>query len=379
MKDALEYYRILQVTPEADSETIKKNYRDLAKTWHPDYNQDKDTTDIFQKISVAYEVLNDKSSRQIYDILSLVYSKENYPDLEVITPFKDNDEGVNLRAVDLSENCGWFVGCRSKHRSEALSYGGALRLNAKVALINWLVGWWHPKTFFKNIKALTDNFNQPLNDKESLKILLHNMVAFAKEKQLFAAFKCGKQALTLLPPADRSIIEEYLAEMNIRAIAPKPWNILGLKIMQLIFPVTLLFIFLMPTAGSYMNLSETELWSIFSKKKEINYYQKVDFGARGQSVDDVVVSKVISIPLDKSDDSKLYHLLVEARVMYGPSDEFDVIKTLPVNTTVRLTGKTPDNIWARVMIDNGESGFVHFEDIKQGIGNEIPYGSSIIE
>ena len=65
--------------------------------------------------------------------------------------------------------------------------------------------------------------------------------------------------------------------------------------------------------------------------------------------------------------------------MYGPSDDFDMIKVLDKGTTVRLTGVTPDREWARIMIDNGESGFIHYDTIKQGIGNEIPYGSSIIE
>ena len=42
MKDVLGYYQILQVATDADTETIKRSYRDLAKIWHPDNNQDKD-------------------------------------------------------------------------------------------------------------------------------------------------------------------------------------------------------------------------------------------------------------------------------------------------------------------------------------------------
>ena len=64
--------------------------------------------------------------------------------------------------------------------------------------------------------------------------------------------------------------------------------------------------------------------------------------------------------------------------MYGPSEEFDAIKTLKKDTTVRFTGYTPDNVWARVMIDNGELGFVPFSCVEQGIGKEIPFGSKII-
>ena len=65
--------------------------------------------------------------------------------------------------------------------------------------------------------------------------------------------------------------------------------------------------------------------------------------------------------------------------MYGPGDDFDIIKTLPANTTVRLTGKSPDNVWARIMIDNGEMGFVYLDTIERGIGKEIPFGSKIFE
>ena len=85
----------------------------------------------------------------------------------------------------------------------------------------------------------------------------------------------------------------------------------------------------------------------------------------------------MSIPVDKSDISKLYHLQTAAKVMYGPGEDFDVLKELPAQTTVRLTGKTPDNAWSRVMIDNGEMGFVRGEVLEQGIGAEIPYGSEI--
>ena len=65
--------------------------------------------------------------------------------------------------------------------------------------------------------------------------------------------------------------------------------------------------------------------------------------------------------------------------MYGPSSDFDIVKTLAEGTTVRLTGYTPDNIWGRILIDNGESGFVKLSDIEQGKGNDIPFGSAIIE
>ena len=87
----------------------------------------------------------------------------------------------------------------------------------------------------------------------------------------------------------------------------------------------------------------------------------------------------MSIPVDRSDISRLYHLQNDANVMYGPGDDFDVLKTLKSGTTVRLTGVTPDNVWSRIMIDNGEMGFVRTVNIVSGIGAEIPYGSQIFQ
>ena len=379
MKDALGYYEILQVSADADSDAIKKSYRDLAKVWHPDYNQDKDTTDIFQKLSVAYDTLSDTQSRLVYDILSGVYSKENYPDLETITPYKDGEELVNLRALNLKEVKAWFAGYKVENGIKAVSYGSAVRLCAQTAVVGWLAGWWHFKSFFKNIKALFHNLKAPVSREESLKILLHNMVAYAKENQPLQAYKSGLLALDSAPDEIKKRIRGFLGGLNVKAAKPKAWNMVALQAVQLIIPVIIMVLAACSTAGGYVNLSESELWNLFSKKKEIDYYQKVDFGSRGQSVDDVVVGKIMSIPVDKSDESNLYHLLKESRIMYGPSADFDVIKTLPENTTVRLTGKTPDNVWARIMIDNGETGFVYYQDIKQGIGREIPFGSSIIE
>lgn len=379
MTDALEYYKLLQVNQDADEETIKRAYRDLAKIWHPDYNKSPDATDIFQKLSVAYDILGNDKSRLIYDILSLVYTKDNYPDVDAMTPFKDQGEGINLRATNLKSVKAWFGAYKISSEIKIVTYPEALRLSGKIALLNWLAGWWHPKAFFSNIKALKNNFSHPLSQNESCKILIHNMIAFAKDSHYVEAAKCGLQAQKFLASADKDLVAKFLAGLNVKVACPKSWNTLGIKLVQLIVPFILVILFLLPAAGKYANLSEADLWGLFSSKQEIDYYQQVKFGDGRESVDDVVVGKIMSIPIDKSDNSQLYHLTKDSKVMYGPSADFDVIKTLSKSTTVRLTGYTPDNVWARVMIDNGETGFVYFEDITQGIGKEIPFGSAIID
>lgn len=51
---------------------VKKHYRKLAKLYHPDGNKSKNATEIFKKVSEAYQVLSDKEKKNIYDM----YGKE---------------------------------------------------------------------------------------------------------------------------------------------------------------------------------------------------------------------------------------------------------------------------------------------------------------
>jgi curved DNA-binding protein CbpA len=59
-----DYYQILGVPENADEETIKKAFRELAKKYHPDRGGDAEK---FKKIVEAYRVLSDKKLRAEYD------------------------------------------------------------------------------------------------------------------------------------------------------------------------------------------------------------------------------------------------------------------------------------------------------------------------
>jgi curved DNA-binding protein CbpA len=62
----VDYYEVLQISPNADVETIRRVYRMQAQRFHPD-NLDSGNAEAFRKISVAYEVLNDPGRRAAYD------------------------------------------------------------------------------------------------------------------------------------------------------------------------------------------------------------------------------------------------------------------------------------------------------------------------
>lgn len=64
----IDYYKTLGVGKSATADEIKKAYRKLARTHHPDVNpNDKDAHRKFQQINEANEVLSDPAKRKKYD------------------------------------------------------------------------------------------------------------------------------------------------------------------------------------------------------------------------------------------------------------------------------------------------------------------------
>jgi curved DNA-binding protein CbpA len=63
----VDHYEVLQVSPNADAETIRRIYRIQAQRFHPD-NLDTGDADTFRRISEAYEVLMDPQRRAAYDL-----------------------------------------------------------------------------------------------------------------------------------------------------------------------------------------------------------------------------------------------------------------------------------------------------------------------
>ena len=59
---------MLQITRSADRKEIKSAYRRMAKLYHPDVNPNIDTTEQFQEINRAYEVLSDPTMKRKYDL-----------------------------------------------------------------------------------------------------------------------------------------------------------------------------------------------------------------------------------------------------------------------------------------------------------------------
>jgi|Transcript_16418 molecular chaperone DnaJ len=63
-----DFYRILGVSRNADTKEIKAAFRKMARQYHPDANPGKDTTEQFQEVNRAYEVLKNPDLKKKYDM-----------------------------------------------------------------------------------------------------------------------------------------------------------------------------------------------------------------------------------------------------------------------------------------------------------------------
>jgi DnaJ-class molecular chaperone len=63
---ALDCYKVMQLSPNADPETISRVYRTLALRYHPD-NTETGNHELFLRLSEAYEILSSPETRPTYN------------------------------------------------------------------------------------------------------------------------------------------------------------------------------------------------------------------------------------------------------------------------------------------------------------------------
>jgi molecular chaperone DnaJ len=120
-----DYYKILNVDKSASQDEIKKSYRKMAMTYHPDKNPDnKEAEEKFKECAEAFEVLSDPQKKQQYDQFGSTGGGN---------PFSGRGHGFNMEDIfsqfgDIFGNGSGF-GNRSRRRK-----GSDLRIKVELTL-----------------------------------------------------------------------------------------------------------------------------------------------------------------------------------------------------------------------------------------------------
>merc|ERR1711962_396316 len=119
-----DFYKILGVPKNAQSNQIKKAYRKLAKEYHPDKNQgDPKAEEKFKDLGAAYEVLIDKEKREKYDKCG-----------EECVDKGDMGGGMDPFASFFGADFGFGFGGGHGHREPDTPRGGDVTMDVSVTL-----------------------------------------------------------------------------------------------------------------------------------------------------------------------------------------------------------------------------------------------------
>ncbi len=100
--EARDYYRILQVDPDAEPEVIHAAYRRLAAKYHPDVNPEPEAAERMAEINAAYGVLRDPEQRAAYDrARGVAYAAAAQPPRAHAAAQQDSGMAGFLRAITM--------------------------------------------------------------------------------------------------------------------------------------------------------------------------------------------------------------------------------------------------------------------------------------
>jgi curved DNA-binding protein CbpA len=96
-----DYYELLQISPNADQDTIERIYRLLAKKYHPD-NPSTGSPERFNILSEAYNILADPEKRAAYDVRYERAKKNEWKTLAALSSTQGLSHDARIRRTILS-------------------------------------------------------------------------------------------------------------------------------------------------------------------------------------------------------------------------------------------------------------------------------------
>jgi len=117
MEEFIDFYELLQISPNAEPETVQRVFRMLAARYHPD-NPHTGSSAKFVRLNEAYEVLSDARARAVYDA---EYQSRSAKPIEIfkLREFAEGIEGETNRRMGIL--CLLYNRCRTNPECPGMS------------------------------------------------------------------------------------------------------------------------------------------------------------------------------------------------------------------------------------------------------------------
>jgi hypothetical protein len=350
LSDPLGYYRILGVGPLADASEIKAAYRYKAKLLHPDRNPSEEARLEFLEVSQAYQLLSVGKQRERYDSQSYLPAPAGLIDPEdpaprALTCSRCGQVTAQPRYLLFHHVRGTILSTRNTVIRGIFCRACADRTAILASTTSWVLGWWSLTGPFWTVRALLHNLrggDKPPTD--NLWVLLHQARAFLARGDREVARALAEQALDFAQDEEeRGRIASLLHRAGSRGSATRrlknrwrPWNYA--TILQSLPLVSLIMALLI---GLTVLLFRSQTESV---------------GA------DIIVHP--------AQPGEIRHVATEIlKVRQGPAASQPVTALLDRFATVQVVETAEGGEWARILTDNGVSGYVQSRFLFGGPGD----------